>query len=372
MRIYGQYVTAIQDPKHGRKTSRNNLFSGARLLVLGNHTACYEDVRLMACEKDSPLYWRDVDRLDRQDDRAAARLFSAAFLEYCIKHHGSGKTHVALPIYLFVLGELIDAYENRHIPHLERIKMVLRMRFFKSIWRSFLRSAGYPETRYFISAAADDIIDILIDGLLGLVYIYRDHLEKPFPLLPWMHGSEANEHVFGLLRSVVADFTMLDVLRLVPKLNVRLMAACRAKNIKVDFRRTAAGYSHTYFDADGVPLGVLSEFPSDQDIARAASSAFNEANALWDLLGYYHTNSQGGSTAAAPPPDLSPEPAHDVDEDANDLDEDAGSTESDRRLLQDALNSSKNISGLDNHAQARLDECTYAAACLGIAEQEKM
>src|SRR5260221_10472576 len=103
--------------------------------------------------------------------------------------------------------------------------MVLRMKFFKSIWKSFLQGAGYAKMRYFISAAADDIIDILVDGLLGLIYIYRDHLDKPYPLLPWMHGSEANEHVFGLLRSLVTDFTMLDVLRLIPKLNARLMAA---------------------------------------------------------------------------------------------------------------------------------------------------
>ncbi|KAH9163567.1 hypothetical protein EDB89DRAFT_1807668, partial [Lactarius sanguifluus] len=226
---------------------------------------------------------QDVDRLDRQDDRAAARLFSAPFLRHCVSRHG--ETNLGLPIYLFVLGELVDAYENRYISHLERVKMVLRMRFFKSMWKSFLWDSGYPENRYFISAAADDIIDILVDGLICLVIIHRDHLETTFPLLPWMHGSEANEHVFGLLRSLIPDFTMLDVLRMVPKLNVRLMAACKAKNMKVDFRRTAAGYSHTYFDADNIPLHVLSEFPSDHEISQAAAVAFDEASTLWDLLG---------------------------------------------------------------------------------------
>jgi hypothetical protein len=373
MRMYGHYVAVIQDPKHGRKTGRNNLFSGARLLVLGNDTTFYEEIRHMAGEEDTPLYWRDVDRLDRQDDRAAARLFSASFLEFCITQHG--EANIALPIYLFIFGELIDAYENRHIPHVERIKMVLRMWFFKSIWKSFLQRAGYPESRYFISAAADDIIDILIHGLLGLVYIYRDHLERPFPLLPWMHGSEANEHVFGLLRSFVTDFTMLDVLRLIPKLNVRLMAACRAKNVNVDFRCTAAGYSHTYFDADDIPLGILSEFPSDHGIARAAESAFDEANALWDLLGYYHSSSSGNSTQLTRETLLSP--IHEADEDIDDLDQDtddAADQASDRRLLQMALDSSTHIglSGLDKQARARLDECTYAAACLGVSDQEEM
>jgi hypothetical protein len=172
----------------------------------------------MASEADSPLYWRDVDRLDRQDDRAAARLFSGSFLRYAISHHGDNNT--GLSIYLFVVGELVDAYENRHIPHIERVRMVLCMCFFKALWKTFLRASGYQENRYFISADADDIIDILIDGFLALVFIHRDHLNMCFPLLPWMHGSEANEHVFGLLRSLVPDFTMLDVLCLIPKLTV--------------------------------------------------------------------------------------------------------------------------------------------------------
>ena len=42
----------------------------------------------------------------------------------------------------------------------------------------------------------------------------------------WMHGSEPTEHVFGLLRLLVMDLTMVDVVRLIPKLNVCLMAAC--------------------------------------------------------------------------------------------------------------------------------------------------
>jgi len=143
----------------------------------------------------------------------------AAFLRFCVSWHGN--KNLGLPIYLFVVGELVGAYENRFIPHIEHIKMVFQMLFFKSLWKAFLHASGYQESRYFISAAADDIIDILVNGLLSLVYIHRDYLSTPFPLLPWMHGSEANEHVFGLLHSLIPDFTMLDVLRMIPKVNVQ-------------------------------------------------------------------------------------------------------------------------------------------------------
>jgi hypothetical protein len=223
------------------------------------------------------------------------------------------------------------------------------------------------------STAADDIIDTLADGLLGLIYIYRDHLDKSYPLLPWMHGSKANEHIFGLLRSLVTDFTMLDVLHLIPKLHVRLMTACRAKNIKVDFQRTAAGYSHTYFNADDIPLGILSEFPSDSDITCAASAAFDEANVLWDLVGYYDSGtSSPDSDYSAHVPQTS---GQEKDGGTDDYDFDADDSafqNCDRRLLRNALDSSRQVSGLDDYSQARLDECTYAAACLDVTDQEMM
>ena len=368
--VRGQYIAIIQDPKHCRKTCRNNLFSGAQLLVLGNYTTCYEQVRNLASETDSPLYWRDVDRLDRQDDRAAARLFSASFLHYAISQRGNDSP--ALPIYLFVIGELIDAYENRYIPHLERVKMVLRMRFFKSIWKTFLQASGYQTNRYFISVDADDIIDILIDGLLALIIIHRDHLQMSFPFLPWMHGSEANEHTFGLLRSLIPDFTMLDVLRLVPKLNIWLMVACKAKIRQAEFRNTAAGYSHTYFDANDIPLSVLSQFPSDSEIAQAAVIAYEEATKLWDILGYYHAAGgveKSGATPLGTPRQAVPK-SDEVADGSDELDDTSQAV--DRRALQEALDFTKNISGLNSHAQSCLNEYSYAAACLNFSDQEKM
>ncbi|KAI0258715.1 hypothetical protein BC834DRAFT_801843, partial [Gloeopeniophorella convolvens] len=226
---------------------------------------------------------RDVHKIDRQDDRAAARLFSASFLQLSVDK-GDGKH--ALPIYAFVLGDLVDAFENRHISHTECINMVLRAKFFKDTWKKFLKESGYPEACYFISATADNIIDIMINGYMSLLYIYCDYLDCPYPLLPWLYGSESNEHVFGMMQSVITDFTMLHVLQMVPKITVRLQVACRTKN-KINFKHTASGYCHTYFDADNVPLKELAQIPSDEEIARISAISCAQSNTLWDFLGYY-------------------------------------------------------------------------------------
>ena len=186
-----------------------------------------------------------------------------------------------------------------------------------------------------------------------------------------MHGSEANEHIFGLLRSLIPDFTMLNVLRMIPKLNVWLMAACKAKNVQVRFQHTAAGYSHTYFDANDIPLGVLSEFPSNSEISQAATIAYDEAITLWDLLGYYHT---GGGNSATPSHGGPNQAVSDPNKDADHLGEleDNTSQAVNRHALQEALDSTKNISGLDDHAHTCLNEYSYAAACLNFVDQEKV
>ncbi|KAF6761398.1 hypothetical protein DFP72DRAFT_804371 [Ephemerocybe angulata] len=285
MSIGGSLMAAIQDAKHLRKTCRNNLMSGARTLVLGSYTVFYQHIRMMAIdEATSPLYVRDVEKLDRQDDRAAARLFSAATLEYAADQFSD---NLGLTVYLFVFGEMVDAYQNRSLPHCDRIKMLYRALYFKEIWKVFLKEAGYPEAQHYLSREADDIIDIFVNGYMSLLFIFRDHLEGKFPLLPWTVGSESNEHTFGFTRVMVPEFSLLDFVRLVPKIRIRLLAACRRKQVKADFQKTASGYSHCYFDFDGIDFKALLDFPPDDEINLAIKGGYDEAVALWSLLGYF-------------------------------------------------------------------------------------
>ncbi|OBZ69091.1 hypothetical protein A0H81_10762 [Grifola frondosa] len=272
----------IQDSKHGLKTFRNNLFSGAHLLVLGNYIAIYLFARDLAFQPDSPLFNRDVEKVDRQDDNAATRLFSATALNYLIKRHPE---HAGQIVYLFVFGELVDAYQNRFISHRECIKMVLYARFFLETWRAYLKAAGYPEVRYLISREAVDITRILIDGLITLVIVHRDHMDgKIFPLLPWLHSSKVCEHVFGECRKIVKDFTYLDFLYMIPRLHILLQSVIKllpSSNAK----DRASGYAHSYYDTDDIDLAQLAVFPTDTEICDAAQDAWDEQESLWSLLG---------------------------------------------------------------------------------------
>jgi len=116
----------IQDSKHAAKTGRNQIFSGARLLCSGNDSIQYGQLLKFSQSRYSTIYKRDVVNTDKQDDKAAARLYAAKTLSRLIKMDGNE----FLVIYLFLIGELISAWQTRHLPHIIRIKIAMRTYFF--------------------------------------------------------------------------------------------------------------------------------------------------------------------------------------------------------------------------------------------------
>ncbi|EJD35366.1 hypothetical protein AURDEDRAFT_75363, partial [Auricularia subglabra TFB-10046 SS5] len=127
----------VQDSKHGLKTARNQLYTGARLLALGNYPLLYTHLHELALLPGSPLFNRDVIKVDRQEDRAAARLFSSELLDHHVTHFPERR---GLSVYLFFIGGLFDAWQNRKIGHLDRILLALRCRFFLKAWRKHVEA----------------------------------------------------------------------------------------------------------------------------------------------------------------------------------------------------------------------------------------
>ena len=368
----GSPVVMVQDSKHALKTLRNNLFSGARLLVLGNNPAMYSQVRDIAFsdQQNSPLYRRDVEKMDRQDDNAATRLFSAATLDYIREHRPD---HLGLAVYLFVMGEAVDAYQSRTISHLERLKMVLRCQYFLRLWKRFLQAADYSKARYYISKEADDILNKLIDGLLALVYVYRDNLSAEYPLLPWMHGTEMVEHVFAECRKLVKDFTHLNFIFMTVRLHV-LVRLSSELGQGIDPKARAMGYSHAYLDPEAACLRSLATFPTDGEIEITTGQAWEEAVTLLGFLGIQAADLSPSSKPASdtentstPTADVDPEETQDQD-----LDDDHGETVA--AALQDMIGQQElpNWSTVDPEIRDKVHALTCAAMALDIEEREML
>ncbi|KAF8325537.1 uncharacterized protein EI90DRAFT_2932034 [Cantharellus anzutake] len=277
--LKGHPFVAVQDAKHAAKTARNQLTTGARCVSLGPDPMNYKQL-LELTSQDAPLLRRDVQNLDRQDDRAAARLYAAETLHYI-----STKTKsVSLGTYLFIIGKLIDAWQNRSLTHSDRLLLALRCRYFLCYWRQHILEHPFHETRiHFISDSCYKILTTLCDSLIQLIYIHREHYPN-IPFIPWLYSTEVNEHVFGILRLIKADFTFLDFIQLIPKLGAIFTSAYHGVVNQEKANANATGYFHTYFDTRHLDLAALKMYPTDNDIDDIAVVAHEEATSLLKAL----------------------------------------------------------------------------------------
>lgn len=212
-------VVSIQDPKHARKTCANQILSGARLLSFGRFYVTLSQLAVVLQHQPASLYHKDVFNCDKQDDGQAYRTFNDDTLAISL-----GKPEcTGLSIYLFVMGELCDAWLNRSMNHSVRILSAFTAYFFLCRWHEYLLeqqvdSAGLMSTeRNGISHQSHKILMQLAETLLALIIAHREKYSS-FTLLPWKHGTEACEHVFGWMRVILPNFTLLDAREMMPKI----------------------------------------------------------------------------------------------------------------------------------------------------------
>ncbi|KZP05037.1 hypothetical protein FIBSPDRAFT_903813 [Athelia psychrophila] len=204
---HGRVINVCQDSKHGAKTAHNQLLTGAQLLSLGHFTALYTYLRDIAVATLGPLFRRDVGNVDKQDDRAASRTLSSATIGFIGQFFPQRR---GLSVYLFVLGELVDAWQNCAI--------------------------------------------------------------------------KACEHVFGILRKLKKDFTLLDFLQFMPKLCVFILGEFGNLSEQEKANETAAGYHHTYFHCDDIDVKALMEWPTDGQLEDILGLAHEDVEELLSAL----------------------------------------------------------------------------------------
>ncbi|KAF9472308.1 hypothetical protein BDN70DRAFT_818838 [Pholiota conissans] len=359
-----QPVAILQDPKHLLKTFRNNVFSGAQVPILPNHAILFSDIRSMAMS-DSPIYKRDVTNVDRQDDNAATRLFSGATLDWLSSRHPELR---GLIVFLFICGEMIDAYQSRSLSIEERVQMILRAQFFFEFWEKFIEVGGYSKAKHYLSPQCTKILKMLIRGFLQLVVIYRGY-NGMYALLPWLLCTEAVEHVFGMCRQIIKDFTMHDFHLMVPKLFIKLRRAFFRADT-TDGKARANGYSHTHTDIRDIDFGMLSSFPTDVNIQQASTRAYGEAHSIFSYLGLTPEQLYG-SVVRFPGISTWYTDQDNIDSDSE-CDSDSLSSDNvdDTPNYQDVLDSLEDLDGsISEQENRRLMDFRYATVALTVDDQ---
>ncbi|PKB96329.1 hypothetical protein RhiirA5_302437, partial [Rhizophagus irregularis] len=156
----------------------------------------------------------DVYNIDKQDDGTAFRIFHSQLLRMCQDNRIINLGKLGLFVYLFILGELFDAYLNREISHKTRIIMTMHAYFFLNFWKSYIEETSEKTSKEcFISIQSYNIFKSLVESLILLIISHYDYYED-YPLLPWEHGTEALEHVFGIARQLIPDFTSYEFFKI--------------------------------------------------------------------------------------------------------------------------------------------------------------
>ncbi|EXX57030.1 hypothetical protein RirG_210800 [Rhizophagus irregularis DAOM 197198w] len=212
-------IITVQDLKHAKKTARNQLHSGTRLLVLGNNVILYRHLLTLAQSPDHALYMWDVVNVDKQDDGAAYRVFHSDILAQIYQTGLENNEMQSLFVYLFVLGDLFDSYLNCNISHKERIIMAMRGYFFLNMWIEYIEDSSklynsmFSIAKNFISPQSFKIFTNLAKSLILLIISHREFYSS-YPLYPWEHGTEAIEHVFGISRQITNDFSFYEFFKI--------------------------------------------------------------------------------------------------------------------------------------------------------------
>lgn len=144
--------------------------------------------------------------------------------------------------------------------------MFLRAHYFVQLWQAYLRKTGHSIGTYCLLREALDVIDWLVQGYIGLMSVYRDYYSDlgsdgtPYPLLPWLHSTEACEHTFGCCRRVTPDFTLADFCNMTEKLRGKVLKSVCLAQATQNSKARAAGYNHTYMDYRGIKICCLGWF----------------------------------------------------------------------------------------------------------------
>jgi hypothetical protein len=105
--------------------------------------------------------------------------------------------------------------------------MVMRAYFFLLMWKEYLErcsnlhsSKWYSFSRSCISLQSWKIFISLAESMVLLIIAYRNFYSN-FPFFPWEHGTEAIEHMFGIARQIVPDFSYYEFYKIVNRVMYR-------------------------------------------------------------------------------------------------------------------------------------------------------
>ncbi|KAH9450992.1 hypothetical protein Pst134EB_018497 [Puccinia striiformis f. sp. tritici] len=177
--------------------------------------------------------------------------------------------------------------------HFDRIVSAYTSHFFLARWYQYLREQENSTDgvmsfkRNGISHQSHKIFSTLADSLLSLILSHREYYPDT-PLMPWKHGTEACEHIFGWMRVILPNFTVLDARQMMPKIFiiVKSIMSGKVKMLKSD--HIHSGYQYSFSDSvvcSPKLTDASKKFPNNEQIDELLKLAEKRAKTLIKFTG---------------------------------------------------------------------------------------
>ncbi|KAA1107763.1 hypothetical protein PGTUg99_014666 [Puccinia graminis f. sp. tritici] len=131
-----------------------------------------------------------------------------------------------------------------------------------------------------VSRQSYEIFHFLGNSLIGLIISHREFYPT-VPLLPWKHGTEACEHIFGWMRVIMPNFTVLDARQMLPKVFavVRNVMSGQMKMPQSEHLRSGYKYNFTN-ELAADKYDHLANFPTHLEITHELAVAESQARKI--------------------------------------------------------------------------------------------
>jgi hypothetical protein len=130
--------------------------------------------------------------------------------------------------------------------------MAMRAYFFLSTWKNYIEQCSilhsakwYNMNKSCISPQSFNIFCSLAESLVLLILAHRNYYSN-YPFFPWEHGTEALEHLFGIARQLIPDFTYYELYKVISRVQHR-DNILRSENIlDIQEKKSAAGKLYNF------------------------------------------------------------------------------------------------------------------------------
>ena len=138
--------------------------------------------------------------------------------------------------------------------------------------------------RHFLAHQTYSSLIQCCEAIVMLIHCHAKYYHE-VPLCTWLHGTEALEHLYGIARQILPDFTVLDFKQMMPKIMrmVKIWINGGVKGFETQSHYGGnMGYSFDYFKA---PEDFSQGFPNADGMKEAVLAGREDANVLLKIVG---------------------------------------------------------------------------------------